>query len=285
MTVTFNTQLDNVVATKAAADNDGLGTSVNRCILEVYHGDVLFNRMYAPVTEKEGDIYGASFTLAVVSNRTYTVAFWADCVDNSGTELGLLEDKYYTTTSLKAISLNGTYAGNEDKRDAFFHHDSYTVTQSVTTFDDIQLKRPFAQINVITTDWETVSKGASLKPEKVNVTINSPFVLFNAFTGESSSDSGVTSLSYEAALYKTPASGSEATLSMDYIFASSEQGVIDITFVAKKTDNADVTHTFSYVPYQRNYRTNIKGDLLTSVDKWEVALAPTWETPDLTPSE
>lgn len=282
-TVTFTTALESGVTTKAVADGDGAAANVNRCIMEVYYDNTLYTRMYAKVTDKK-----ASFTTQMVSNRTYTVAFWADCVDDPYSESGLLADKFYTTNAtggLRAIALKGSYIGNNDARDAFFHVGEYTVDQGGKTFSDIKLKRPFAQMNVITTDWDKVSFIETLKPEKVNVTLKAPLVKFNAVTGEASADSGVPTLNYEAALYASPAavspvSATDKTLSMDYLFASAAKEVIDIDWKALHGTNANVEHTFASVPYQRNYRTNIKGALLTTIGKWDVEILPAWDTPD-----
>jgi len=278
--VTFTTTL-NDVTTRAVTDGDGAAAKVNRCIMEIYYGGDLFTRMYAPVDDQKK----AYFTTQVVSNRTYTVAFWADHVASAATEAGLTTDLYYTTNAeggLQAIALKGTYAGNDDARDAFFYSGDYTVAQGGSVFD-ITLKRPFAQVNVITTDWDKVTTVASLKPTTVDVTIANPLVKFNALTKEASADASVTELTYNAAVYTAPAPTAQAlanekTLSMDYLFASAEKQVIDIAFKAQKSGDTDVAHSFSSVPYQRNYRTNIKGALLTTTGQWNVTIDPIWNT-------
>ena len=268
---TFTANLDSGVATKALADGDGAAANVNRCIMEIYYGDELFTRQYAPVNEQKK----ATFTAQVVSNRTYTVAFWADKVDAT-TEAGLAIDKYYTTTSLKNITLKGSYVGNDDARDAFFHNGTYKVEQAGSSWGDIKLYRPFAQMNVITTDWDLVT--TALAPQNVNVTLKNALVAFNAVTGEAS---GSQTLEYEAAVYSAPAPTSaalanEKTLSMDYLFASTTKALIDIDWKAIHGTDTDVEHAFAAVPYQRNYRTNIKGKLLTTQGQWTVMVDVDW---------
>ena len=275
--VTFTANLESGVATKAVAETDGNGANVNRCIMEIYYGGELFARQYAPVNEQKK----ATFTAQVVSNRTYTVAFWADKVDAT-TEAGLQVDKYYTTNAtggLQAITINGSYLGNDDARDAFFVcKDDCTVAQAGTAFE-ATLKRPFAQMNVITTDWDKVASIAALKPEKVNVTLKNALVNFNAVTGEAS---GSENLTYTADVYAPAASGTNSeikTLSMDYLFASADKAVIDIDWKALHGTDANVEHAFAAVPYQRNYRTNIKGKLLTTTGQWTVEVDPIWNEP------
>ncbi len=281
----FTASLDNSVATRAAVDGDGAAANVNRCIMEIYYGDELFARQYAKVENKV-----ATFTAQVVSNRKYTVAFWADKVDAT-TEAGLQVDKYYTTTSLKEIAINGNYIGNDDARDAFYHVGEYTVAQAGSSFgggdEKILLKRPFAQMNVITTDWDKAASVTGLAPEKVKVTLKNPMVKFNAVTKEASADAGTASLIYTADVYVAPAStgtapANEKTLSMDYIFASEDKTVIDIDWKALHGSDVNVKHSFAAVPYQRNYRTNIKGALLTTQGQWTVTVDPIWGDPDYT---
>lgn len=275
ITATFTANLESGVATRAVADGDGAAANVNRCIMEIYYGDALYARQISKVTDKQ-----ATFNAQVVSNRGYTVAFWADCVDDATTDAGLAADKYYNTASLKEITFKSSYVGNDDARDAFFVCEPFTVQQTGGAFS-ATLKRPFAQMNVITTDWDKVTTVEALKPEKVNVTLKNPMVKFNAVTGEASADANTPSLTYSAGVYTAPApeepvSTTEKTLSMDYLFASADKAVIDIDWKALHGTDTDVEHTFTAVPYQRNYRTNIKGALLTTQGQWTVTVDPIW---------
>ena len=276
---TFTASLESGVATRAAVDGDGAAASVNRCIMEIYYGDELFARQIKKVTNKQ-----ATFTVQVVSNRKYTVAFWADKVDDASTEAGRAIDKYYTTNatgglqsiSIKKITDEQLYIGNDDARDAFYHVGEYTVAQAGSSWGEIKLYRPFAQMNVITTDWNVVTTVDALKPEKVNVTLKNALVNFNAVTGEAS---GSQTLTYTADVYAPAASGTNSeikTLSMDYLFASKDKAVIDIDWKALHGTDANVKHSFAAVPYQRNYRTNIKGALLTTQGQWTVTVEPQW---------
>ena len=274
--VTFTASLDNGVATKAAVDGDGAAANVNRCIMEIYYGDALFTRQIKKVTNKQ-----ASFTVQVVSNRKYTVAFWADHVEQT-TDDGLQIDNYYDTRTngLKAVALKGTYAGNIDARDAFALCKEYTIAQAGSAFQ-ATLRRPFAQINVISTDVATVAEVSSLKPEKVKVVLKNAATSYNVL--DSTAVAGNTAnLTYIANIYNWDATKQECTLSMDYIFAEKEKAVIDIDWKAQKTGDADVEHAFAAVPYQRNFRTNIKGTLLTTQGQWTVTVDPEWTTPEYT---
>ena len=80
-------------------DAFGTGTSVNRCILEIYHGDKFYDRI-------EKGVSGKTVTfdnLRLVSSQTYDFVFWADCAEGSE---GNFTDKVYNTANLKSITEN-----------------------------------------------------------------------------------------------------------------------------------------------------------------------------------
>ena len=111
------------VQSRAVTDAFGTGTSANRCILEIYHGDQLYNRIVKPVSNKQ-----VTFdNLRLVSSQEYDFVFWADCATaNSSSEEGF-DDKVYNTVTggLKAITEKGEFVGNSDERDAFFPPSMY----------------------------------------------------------------------------------------------------------------------------------------------------------------
>ena len=280
--VTFTANVDNGATTKALADNDGKGASVNRCIMEIYYGDTFYKRLVQPVSDKV-----ATFAnVPVVAGKQYTVLFWADCGEGTDNK----DDHYYTTTSLKAVTVkkdafvNALSSGDNDKLDAFFFAGNYTVKQGDASYNDIKLHRPFAQLNVITTDVAAnkavISEG--LLPDAVKVS----YTAYNTFNVADSTASGSTTYSYEADVYGDKTNWSavksrgELTLSMDYVLAAADKGAIDVEFKIKN-DGADVlTHNLTNLPYQRNFRTNVKGDLLTIGGTWTATIEPAWSTPD-----
>ena len=294
--VTFTANLDNGVATKASADNDGKGTYVNRCIMEIYFQNQLYKRMEAAMS---GTPATATFSnVPVVAGKEYQILFWADHVDVVNTEAGLATDKYYTTKTttdnkgLKAVTVNMTNfidalkAKKNDELDAFFAASNYTVSQQAggNSFT-VKLHRPFAQLNVITTDvadGKTVTC-ADLLPEKVSVS----YTAATTFNVADSTVTGSATYAYEAPVYgdktnwETVKTRGEFTLSMDYILASTEQGAVDVTFITKNGGQAVMTHNLTNLPYQRNYRTNVKGDLLTVGGTWKATIDPIWAQPDI----
>ena len=168
------------ISTRAVTDAFGTGTSVNRCILEIYHSDQLYSRIVKPISNKQ-----VTFdNLRLVSSQEYDFVFWADCATaNSGSDEGF-DDKVYITTAtggLKAITEKGEFVGNSDERDAFFAKESFEVTGSFT--ESVTLKRPFGLLVVKTNDLNEI-KDEALKLTGYKVAFKGLATTFNALTGE-----------------------------------------------------------------------------------------------------
>lgn len=267
VTANFTAQMQGMPQTKSVTD--GEGTKANRCVMEIYYKGVLYTRDVQPISSMK-----ATFTPRLVSNRTYDVLFWADCGKG-------LADKYYKTNAeglgLRAVEMmDTTYVANDDARDAFYTTESVPVGQQVSS-ETFTLTRPFSQVNIITTD-AAIIKNANLYPDGVKMVYKAP-TKFNLLTGELSKEKAltVTGIPYEA----FNASSAALTLEMDYLFTSKDKSALDIAFEASKTGESTVTsHSFTNIPVQRNYRTNIKGALLTTTGDWTATIVPGWNQPD-----
>ena len=288
-TVSASFQISTEMTTKATLDGDGQGVNVNRFIMEVWHvtgsGASQVSELYTRQVKYGTQITAGTnisnpaktnFTVSLVKGQDYDLLFWADKGDDQGA------DVYYNTSDLHNVVL-GAYTGNDDRRDAF----SQCVTLTNVTSDpsmSVQLERPFAQLNIITQDIDDIEANtgtAQLVPDAISVAFEAPTV-FNVKTQEASASAPFTS--NVTPYYLDPAVGSQAehyTLSMDYILASKDQQDIkDVTLTAIKTSDVLNTQTFSSIPLQRNYRTNILGNLLTTTGVFTVETAPVWASPE-----
>ena len=76
----FSVQLPgngNNAVTRAATAGDG--TSVNRCIMEIYLNDELYSRQIGAI---QSDGLTAGFDVRLVTSQTYKFVFWADHVES-----------------------------------------------------------------------------------------------------------------------------------------------------------------------------------------------------------
>lgn len=254
------------VQSRAVTDAFGTGTSVNRCILEIYRGGTLYSRIEKGVTGKQ-----VTFdNLRLVSSQTYDFVFWADCA--TGSE-GSFEDKVYTTTSLDAITEKAQFVGNSDERDAFFAKETLEVTGPFTK--SITLKRPFGLLVVKTNDLGEI-KDETLKPTGYQVAFKGLPTTFNALTGEVSGSADVTYTATELAK-------ADGTISMDFLWATENEAALsDFTMTFYHNDTEICTNdAFTNIPIRRNYRTNVSGNLLTKQGTLSVTIDPDFEQPDI----
>lgn len=280
---TFEVSADNI-ATKATIDGDGNGTAVNRFIMEVYLAKptgelvLLDRKVQAPTGDSPKR---TSFNLTLIKDQEYKVLFWADKGKDT------MEDLYYKTTdNLQNVSfLDDARKGNNDALDAFSKMEVITRAESKAGFSkSVQLTRPFGQVNFITTDIPAINAltgGSAFLPTDVKVSYTT-YTGFNVLTqtGTRSEDIEYTAPVYSA--MATATNPAKYTLSMDYMLtATSEKetrSVVKLTALANGYELTTVEVT-NY-PVQRNYRTNIIGNLLTTTNEFVVEVNPMWETPE-----
>ncbi|WP_288170874.1 DUF6562 domain-containing protein [uncultured Alistipes sp.] len=248
--------------TRAVTDDFGAGTSANRCILEIYRNDKLYNRIEKGVT-------GETVTfddLRLVAQQTYDFVFWADCAEGSE---GNFTDKTYNTANLKSITEIGPFVGNSDERDAFFAHETFEVTGSFSR--PVTLKRPFGLLVVKTNDLNEI-RDEALKPTGYEVAFKGLPTTFNALTGEVS---GLADVSYKA----TEFAKTDGTISMDFLWATESGAALSdftMTFYNGGTEIC-TNDAFTNIPIRRNYRTNVSGNLLTRKGTISVTIDPEFD--------
>lgn len=230
------------------------------------------------------------FTLADVGN--YKALLWADFVSASASTSTVntpntythYADLHYTTTNnLKAVELlkAGTdYVINDEARDAFFA--CITIEKGTGAFkENVELKRPFGQINVIEKNTDLRAKVATMTleynvPDKFDVATGAP--------------SGTTvAVNPTVSTLPTATTARKANLFYDFIFAPATTsqttlGEMKLTFTSSdQTVTLDDFTIPANMPAVRNKRTNISGSILnTSIvpsgsAKLSVTVSDNWE--------
>ena len=219
------------------------------------------------LTKTDATINGSTTVeLQLTTGNTYSVIFWAAAEDAP----------YAVDFAEKTMTVNYDNAvSNDEARDAFYKYHTFTVTGAQT--ETIELKRPFAQLNIGTADY-TASTNAGYTPTQSSVTVP-VYTTLNLASGDV--DGQVTKTFALANIKKDetfPVAGNEY-LAMNYLLVASDKEVVDVEFTY--TNGADAkTRTVGSVPVQRNYRTNIYGNLLTSQVDIKVEIVPEYEEPD-----
>lgn len=218
----------------------------------------------------------ATYSTRLVTGQTYTFVFWAQA-DNA---------PYTYDTDAKTITVDyASAAGNDESRDAFYNVLPNVKIEGAYTAS-VQLSRPFAQLNFGAADYEE-AKTAGLTVTDATVKLTHVATSLNLLDGTTAGDETVTFAS--AALPADPnailtAGGKDYKyVAMDYVLVGKSAKTLSevtLTLTATGAQSATPEFTYSNVPLQANYRTNIVGNLFTSPAEVQIEITPGFETPD-----
>lgn len=275
----FSVQLPgngNNAVTRAATAGDG--TSVNRCIMEIYLNDELYSRQIGAI---QPDGLTAGFDVRLVTSQTYKFVFWADHVESVEGD-AIKTDLHYNTADLRNISMQGDYngSGKDDTRDAFFASLEKLVTNAFS--ESVELTRPFGQLNIKTEDLASIpdNQKEEFVPVTAGLSFKNLYTGFNAATGDLLGEP--TAVAYKAASAVADANGN---LTVDYLFAPNTAGgqhLVNMTLAVYNAAGGQITtKALNNIPVQRNYKTNVTGNLLTVDGKVNVMVTPAFSSPAL----
>ena len=263
-TVTFTAQLPSEMGTRAFAD----GLTAKHLQYAVYEAGQstplkVFGDETTVVGEAEMDNLKQAVSLKLTTGKTYDVIFWA--ADNSA-------KKPYTfdpLTQTVKIKYTNVYSNN-DICDAFFKKETITVSGNQNV--DVKLTRPFAQVNIGTDDFDAATiAGLNLTQTQVKATAGD---ILNLATGKMEGTEATRTFKMKAIPTADdgafPVAGYKYLL-MAYIPISDTKETVDMTF---GYNGKSSFRSFTNVPLQRNYRTNIYGSLLTNSVDFNVVIEP-----------
>lgn len=212
-------------------------------------------------------------SLRLAKSRSYTILCWAAAND--------VNVPYTFNRAEQTISANYTnVTANSDLYDAFFGKAEFTVSGPVST--TIELRRPFAQINIGATDIAEAAS-AGWTTTETQVTVNRVYSKFNLSTGAVVGDYGPVTYTY-AAKPTTPESFPVAGVdyqAMVYVLTAPTQNLVTVDFDAVSGVGSTVLNrSYANVPVQRNFRTNIYGNILTDQADITVEIKPAFEITD-----
>ena len=249
---TFTVQVPDAMGTKAI----GEASSVNKLFVEVYsNGTSIF--------KKTQDINGSTtVSLDLIKGQTYQIVFWAQKGDSYVKE----------GDALAEISIPTDFHNNESGA-AFYAYETFEIDGKAKS---VTLRRPFAQLNLGTTEASltTNAGGVELQASKVTF-VTETATKFNTLLGKGT-DPSQREYSANISLFEgeklTLANGDEYVyVSMDYLPVVDNKAVVELG-VEIKTNLGTITHNFTNVPIQKNYRTNIVGNLISSSTDFNVVV-------------
>ena len=265
------------IGTKAYGD----GTAVNTVHVYVYQvaddGAMTYIAPAASVeaatpTQEVSMTRGtAKYITRLVTGQKYTFVFWADYHKDGYTS------PYTYDAASQTIAVNYTdAAGNDENRDAFYNVlKDVEITGAYST--DVKLYRPFAQINFGASDLAEAKSGG-LDVQMAAVKLTKAATSLNLLSGAVEGEADVTFAETALAGGKLAVGGVDYDyLTMDYVLVGKDSKTLsDVTLSA---NNGAKAYTYSNVPLQGNYRTNIVGNLFTNPATANITVAPGFNEP------
>lgn len=273
--VTFSARLPQQLQTRSIGDGQ-TATKLTYAVYEAGETTPLLTSESegAPVVEFNG--LQAQLSLQLATGKSYDFVFWADAYGQDAEQ-----SPYTIDYGTKTITVDyATALANDEQRDAFYSViQGLAVTTSVSK--DVTLTRPFAQINVGTEDFSAAAEsGLQTASLATKMTITNVPTTLNLADGTTSGQTDVTFASNTIPTESLVVSGKTYNyLAMNYLLVGTDKTTTNISF--EFTDGATTsTRTFSNVPIQRNYRTNIIGSILTQNLDFDIEVDPGFNEPD-----
>lgn len=272
--VTFSMGVESVIGSRAISD----GTSADQLMYAFFDAEgnlVLKKAVKDDVLGLTSD-GGYTLRISLAKGQTYQGVFWAQSSSSDA----------YTVSDDMKVTVNYDGANNDELRDAFFGK-TELFTVGTDTNVSVVLKRAFAQVNVgaFPYDYE-YAKSLGIEITKSSATIKGVANTINLFDG---SIEGAVDVTYTEAVRPTEILAVDVDdngqfeayeyLSMCYLLAGTESSTHEMAFAFtdEKGTVIDLNAGLTFVPIQRNWRTNIVGQILTGEIFVNVKIDPSYD--------
>lgn len=250
--VTFAVNAPQIAGTRTFGD----GKTANDLYYAVYNESNEVIEAISKMDTPEAINISAQVKLRLVNGNTYSLIFWAENAAGVATIDWDAQTLTYAPT-----------ASSVEEYDAFWAYvEPFTVNGAATK--NVDLYRPFAQVIIGAADYEA-AVAAGLTATETQITVTTPSVM--------SLVNGATSVPVEHT-YAYAALPNEAFpianhkhMGMNYLLFGADKGMVDIKFEYKGS-GAEYSRNMPAVPVQRNYRTIVYGNLLTSQTDFNVTI-------------
>lgn len=265
--VTFDIGFDGM-QTKAFAD----GKAVHALNWYVYHMEGETPTYLESASGNKADAFSGTegkenVTIRLVRGEKYKVVFWAK---NAAAATAY---SIATETGVLTVNVEGLKA-NDDTRDAFY---AVVDVKDPSTAISVPLKRPFAQVNVFTTeaDW-TAASANGITAIRSDMTVKAPTQM-NLITGVVDA-TDATQKDYvfgENAITEASIVTGYKYVAMNYILPPASNTSVYFSVYKSEGKKVGTKPTeVKNVPFKANYRTNILGNIYTVEGTLTVSLSP-----------
>ena len=273
------------LGTRAIAD----GTTVDEVAWAIYEDGA-----DAPLENLQGTLVlngkQATLNVRLATGKTYDLAFFAYKAVEAKEELkGVVDPVHYDVVwaEKKVCMKLDPKPANDETRDCFWYvrHDLKVEGPVSETFT---LTRPLAQLNIGVTAQDVLdAQKAGFEVSDSQLTVNT-YTQFNMFDGSLSETASIP-VTFDRA--DSPVDAADVLKvkddATDYKYLATTYLLVNDKVTSDVTvtlwDKAGVelnTLNYSYVPFQRNYRTNILGALLTNPAVFTIVVDERFNEPD-----
>ena len=284
---TFKVEIPQVESRTVGGITLGAGTQADALIYAMYEngGDETTPLISGVVYDGQGNENDGIFTVTVpmAKDLKYDLLFLA--YNETNTAFEIASDA--KTTNLKELKFKADQTANIDAFDAFT---GALKAQGINDANEVTLKRPFAQINAATskTDMDN-AKTLKLNVTQSKLVIKGVPQYYNVLEAAASGSVDVTYAASAIMECDGPNASNQAYpnemievdgtnyyyLTLAYVLAGevTTTSTHNATFEFQRANGQSVsTLEIVSLPIQRNYRTNVIGDLLTKSEEYEIKI-------------
>ena len=273
--VNFVLELEGALETRAISDGTGadqLSWAIFSEAGELIHAKTVKDNVTGLLTES-----GHSIAVSLAKGKTYKAVFWAQNPECTA----------YTVSEDMKVTVDYEGLNNDETRDAFYAS-SEPFTVSGSTSVSVTLKRPFAQVNVGAYPWDLqYAQESGNDVQMSGAVIKNVANCINLFDGSLEGDVEVAyslaAVPQEDLMVDVDENGEKEMyeyLSMSYVLASPEGTTHEMVFTfADASGNGafEFSQGLGAVAIQRNWRTNIVGQILTGDISFNIKIDPSYE--------
>lgn len=300
--VNFTIQLENNAGSRAIGD----GTTAKNLYFAVYKAETGEIGEEVEALRQRVDVkpdLTATINTRLVKGQTYNFVFWAQAEEMTVEQSLAGAGTYYNLADMSSIKLTYATPANNEQCDAFYaRRNDLKITGPIN--ETIILKRPFAQVNVGTLIGSLAEAAtAEVKIAKSKITFSEVATEFHPYDGTVGEETTDKEIIFDT--YAIPESDVTDTkgdlknvageeyeyLSMNYILvadratdgtnpANGERKAIIPNATFEIFDEAGTfinTFEIPNLPVQRNWRTNIIGDILSNNVTFNIIIDPDFD--------
>lgn len=264
--VTFTATLPSSIMSRSPYDDGTVATNLEYAVYDSEGTNIATLNGTTTIADQT-----AKVNLSLVTGKTYTVVFWASAPEQNAY-------KFDAGTGKMTVTPNGT--ASDANRDAFFAYENFTVTGAISK--DVILRRPFAQINIGTADLDAfLTAGGTISTSGITATAPTVLNLLDG-TVEEEKEYVLAPAAFipETVGFPVESTPAQRWLTTAFILTGDSKTTLDITWTSDNSTPTRDAVKYTYVPVQRNFRTNIYGNLLTDPANYTVIIDEEFEKPD-----